>query len=81
MHSGRYLSAWTYADVLYQGYFVALLVLNTIGAPANPGKAACTNSRRPRSASARSPGRTLRGSGLPGVGTQLVPEVVCPPPS
>ena len=37
MHSGRYLSAWTYADVLYQGYFVALLVLNTIGAPANPG--------------------------------------------
>ena len=36
-HSGRDLSAWTHTDVLYQGYFVALLVLNTIGAPANPG--------------------------------------------
>ena len=44
MHGGRYLSAWTYANVLYQEYFVAFLVLNTIGAPANPGKAACTNS-------------------------------------
>lgn len=37
VHSGRDLSAWTHADVLYQGYFVAFLVLNTIGAPANPG--------------------------------------------
>jgi hypothetical protein len=37
LHSGRDLSAWTHADVLYQGYFVAFLVLNTIGAPANPG--------------------------------------------
>jgi hypothetical protein len=36
-HSGRDLSAWTHTDVLYQGYFVALLVLNTIGGPANPG--------------------------------------------
>jgi len=36
-HSGRDLSAWTHTDVLYQGYFVAFLVLNTIGAPANPG--------------------------------------------
>ena len=37
VHSGRDLSAWTHTDVLYQGYFVAFLVLNTIGAPANPG--------------------------------------------
>jgi hypothetical protein len=36
-HSGRGLSAWTHTDVLYQGYFVALLVLNTLGVPANPG--------------------------------------------
>jgi hypothetical protein len=37
VHSGRDLSAWTPTDVLYQGYFVAFLVLNTIGVPANPG--------------------------------------------
>jgi len=36
-HSGRDLSAWTHADVLYQGYYVAFLVLNTLGVPANPG--------------------------------------------
>jgi hypothetical protein len=37
VHNGRDLSAWTHTDVLYQGYFVAFLVLNTIGVPANPG--------------------------------------------
>ena len=37
VHSGRDLSAWTHTAVLYQGYFVAFLVLNTIGVPANPG--------------------------------------------
>ena len=36
-HSGRDLSAWTHTDVLYQGYFVAFLVLNSLGVPANPG--------------------------------------------
>lgn len=36
-HNGRGLAAWTHADVLYQAYFVALLVLNTIRAPLNPG--------------------------------------------
>jgi hypothetical protein len=36
-HSGRGLSAWTHTDVLYQGYFVAMLVLGTLGVPANPG--------------------------------------------
>jgi hypothetical protein len=36
-HDGRDLSAWTHIDMLYQGYFVAFLVLDTIGAPANPG--------------------------------------------
>jgi hypothetical protein len=35
--NGRDLSAWTHMDMLYQGYFVAFLVLDTIGAPANPG--------------------------------------------
>jgi hypothetical protein len=37
VHSGRDLSAWTHLDVLYQGSFIAFLVLNTLGVPANPG--------------------------------------------
>jgi len=36
-HCGRDLAAWTHVDVLYQAYFVAYLVLNSIGAPVNPG--------------------------------------------
>jgi hypothetical protein len=36
-HSGRDLAAWTHIDVLYQAYFVAYLVLNSIGVPVNPG--------------------------------------------
>jgi len=36
-HNGRDLSAWTHIDMLYQGYFVAFLVLDAIGASANPG--------------------------------------------
>jgi hypothetical protein len=36
-HRGRDLAAWTHNDVLYQAYFVAFLVLNTIKAPLNPG--------------------------------------------
>ncbi len=37
LHDGRGLAAWTHTDVLYQAYFVAYLVLNTIKAPLNPG--------------------------------------------
>jgi hypothetical protein len=37
LHDGRGMAAWTHADVLYQAYFVAFLVLNTIRAPLNPG--------------------------------------------
>ncbi len=37
IRQGRDLAAWTHVDVLYQAYFVALMVLQTIGAPANPG--------------------------------------------
>ncbi len=37
MHNGRNLASWTHNDVLYQGYFVAMLVLNTINCPLNPG--------------------------------------------
>jgi len=37
VHDGRGLSAWTHTDILYQGYFVAYLVLSTIKAPLNPG--------------------------------------------
>ena len=37
LRSGRDLAAWTHVDVLYQAYFVAFLVLNSIRAPLNPG--------------------------------------------
>jgi len=37
LHDWRGLAAWTHVDVLYQGYFVALMVLATLNAPANPG--------------------------------------------
>jgi hypothetical protein len=37
VRNGRDLAAWTHVDVLYQAYFVALLVLQSIGAPVNPG--------------------------------------------
>jgi hypothetical protein len=36
-YNGRSLAAFTHVDVLYQAYFTAFLVLNTIGAPLNPG--------------------------------------------
>jgi hypothetical protein len=36
-YNGRSLAAFTHVDVLYQAYFTAYLVLNTIGAPLNPG--------------------------------------------
>jgi len=35
--NGRDLAAYTHVDVLYQGYFVALLVLAGLGAAPNPG--------------------------------------------
>lgn len=41
LHNGRGLGAYTHSDVLYQAYFTAYLVLNTINggnsAPLNPG--------------------------------------------
>jgi len=41
LHDGRGLGAYTHADVLYQAYFIAYLVLDTINggnpAPLNPG--------------------------------------------
>src|SRR5271165_1161876 len=37
MHNGRGLSAYTHIDVLYEAYFMAYLVLNSIGTPLNPG--------------------------------------------
>jgi hypothetical protein len=41
VHNGRGLAAYTHEDVLYQAYFIAYLVLNTINggkpAPLNPG--------------------------------------------
>ena len=36
LNSGRALGAYTHLDVLYQAYFTAYLVLNTLGVPLNP---------------------------------------------
>ncbi len=37
LRNGRDLAAYTHVDVLYQAYFTAFLVLNTLGVPLNPG--------------------------------------------
>jgi hypothetical protein len=37
LHDGRGLAAYTHDDVLYQAYFIAYLVLNSLGVPLNPG--------------------------------------------
>lgn len=37
LHNGRGLAAFTHVDVLYQAYFTAFLVLNTLGVPLNSG--------------------------------------------
>jgi hypothetical protein len=37
LHDGRGLAAWTHVDVLFQAYFTAFLVLQSIGTPLNPG--------------------------------------------
>jgi hypothetical protein len=37
VRDGRDLACYTHVDVLYQGYFVAFLVLAGLGAPSNPG--------------------------------------------
>lgn len=37
LHNGRGLTANTHVDILYQSYFLAGLVLETLNAPANPG--------------------------------------------
>ena len=37
LHNGRGLASFTHVDVLYQSYFMAYLVLNSIGTPLNPG--------------------------------------------
>jgi hypothetical protein len=37
LHDGRGLGAFTHVDELYQAYFVAYLVLNTLGIGPNPG--------------------------------------------
>ena len=37
LRNGRDLAAYTHVDVLYQGYFIAFLVLAGIGTPPNPG--------------------------------------------
>jgi hypothetical protein len=36
-HNGRSLAAFTHVDVLYEAYFMAYLVLDSLGVPLNPG--------------------------------------------
>jgi hypothetical protein len=37
LHNGRGLATFTHVDVLYQAYFTAYLMLNTLDVPLNPG--------------------------------------------
>jgi hypothetical protein len=37
LHDGRGLGAYTHDDVLYEAYFIAYLVMNTVGVRLNPG--------------------------------------------
>ena len=37
LHNGRGLAAYTHIDVLYQAYFIAYLVLDSLNTPLNPG--------------------------------------------
>lgn len=37
LHDGRGLAAYTHVDELYQAYFIAYLVMNTLNVPFNPG--------------------------------------------
>ena len=37
LHNGRGLAAWTHVDELYQAYFTAYLVMESLGVPPNPG--------------------------------------------
>lgn len=37
LHDGRGLAAYTHDDVLYEAYFIAGLVMNTLAVPFNPG--------------------------------------------
>jgi hypothetical protein len=37
LHNGRGLASFTHVDVLYEAYFIANLVLGSIGVPLNPG--------------------------------------------
>ena len=37
LHDGRGLAAYTHDDVLYEAYFIALLVLSSLGVKPNPG--------------------------------------------
>ena len=37
LHNGRGLAAYTHDDVIYQEYFIAYLVLNSLNVPLNPG--------------------------------------------
>lgn len=37
LRDGRGMASFTHVDVLYQAYFTAYLVLNTLGVPLNPG--------------------------------------------
>ena len=83
LHNGRGLAAYTHSDVLYQAYFTAYLVLNTINggnpAPLNPGNPYNTSKTQNGfgySGSARYRSDRDRG-GARGAQRGVVPEMVC----
>jgi hypothetical protein len=43
LRDGRGLCAWTHVDVLFQAYFIAYLVMSTLGVPLNPGNPYATS--------------------------------------
>ena len=83
LHDGRGLGAYTHVDVLYQAYFTAYLVLNTLHCAGEPGEPLRWLPYAERLWHLRS--TRLRGDGggrrrLCGE-LRVVPKVVCPSPS
>ena len=81
-HNGRGLASFTHVDVLYQAYFTAFLVLNTLGAPLNPGNPYVHSKTQNGFCSFGGPDIALpRRNRRPCAGCCLVPEMDCAPAS
>ena len=83
LHNGRGLAAYTHVDVLYQAYFTAYLVLNTINggtaAPLNPGNPYIGSKTQNGFGTMGQPdiAATLDRCGQRGAQGGVVPKVVC----